>query len=204
MSPDHYLTQLTVLCLSSIVDLRRRYIACLRVSLVCAVHDGRDTRDIRDTLWHRLSLIRNIGTTSSLKHLRSSCLILGPSCTFGINLDVDFVPPILNTRGDILIRNSDWSTVSHRDKGTPDPSAKWWTTSEVAAYLGVDKSAVSSYKKKGVMPAPDEIYGRTSVWSPKRIIEWHADRPRPGTGGRPSHKNVRQAESTKAQDDHTH
>jgi hypothetical protein len=34
------------------------------------------------------------------------------------------------------------------------------------------------------MPAPDQTIGRTHVWRPARIIEWHDSRP--GRGGRPS------------------
>jgi predicted DNA-binding transcriptional regulator AlpA len=67
---------------------------------------------------------------------------------------------------------------------TPDPQAEWWTTSEVAAYLSVGVSTVSNYRKRGQMPAPEQTIGRTHVWRPQQIIEWHAKRPRPGVGGR--------------------
>ena len=70
----------------------------------------------------------------------------------------------------------------------PDPEAKWWTSKDVAAYLHVDKTTVCNYRRREQMPAPDETIGRTHVWQPKRIIDWHANRPRPGTGGRPTHK----------------
>lgn len=70
----------------------------------------------------------------------------------------------------------------------PDPSAEWWTTSDVAAYLRVHISTVSGYRRRGQMPAPDQTIGRTHVWRPTRIVEWHKSRPRPGTGGRPTHK----------------
>ena len=73
----------------------------------------------------------------------------------------------------------------------PDVNARWWRTSDVASYLGVSLSAVSMYRRRGIMPQPDESMGRTHLWSPQRIIEWHATRPRPGTGGRPTHKSVR-------------
>lgn len=66
----------------------------------------------------------------------------------------------------------------------PDPDAEWWTTSEVAAYLGVQISTVANYRKRGQMPAPDQTIGRTHVWRPRQIIEWHEKRPRPGVGGR--------------------
>jgi aminoglycoside phosphotransferase (APT) family kinase protein len=67
---------------------------------------------------------------------------------------------------------------------TPDPSAEWWTTSDVAAYLGLQVATVSSYRLRGQMPEPDLTIGRTHVWRPSRIIAWHRERPRPGVGGR--------------------
>jgi aminoglycoside phosphotransferase (APT) family kinase protein/predicted DNA-binding transcriptional regulator AlpA len=70
----------------------------------------------------------------------------------------------------------------HRAK--PDPSAKWWTTSDVAAYLGLRVATVSSYRTRGQMPQPDMTLGRTHVWRPSKIIDWHTRRPRPGVGGR--------------------
>lgn len=65
----------------------------------------------------------------------------------------------------------------------PDPRADWWTTSDVAAYLGVSMSTVSTYRARGQMPPPDQTLGRTRLWRPKRIVEWH--KKRPGHGGRP-------------------
>jgi hypothetical protein len=67
----------------------------------------------------------------------------------------------------------------------PDPDAEWWTTSDVAAYLGVRVGTVSSYRLREQMPAPDLTVGRTHMWRPARIIAWHGSRPRPGVGGRP-------------------
>jgi uncharacterized protein involved in tolerance to divalent cations len=71
------------------------------------------------------------------------------------------------------------------DAGHPDPRAEWWTTSDVAAYLGVQVGTVSSYRIRGQMPEPDRTEGRTHVWRPARIVEWHERRPRLGVGGRP-------------------
>ncbi len=68
----------------------------------------------------------------------------------------------------------------------PDPSAEWWTTSDVAAYLGLQVATVSSYRARGQMPQPDLTLGRTHVWRPSTIIAWHRGRPRPGVGGRPT------------------
>jgi hypothetical protein len=64
----------------------------------------------------------------------------------------------------------------------PDPKAEWWTTSDVANYLGVVISTVSAYRARGQMPAPDKTIGRTHIWTPARIIDWHEGRP--GHGGR--------------------
>lgn len=66
----------------------------------------------------------------------------------------------------------------------PEPDAEWWTTTDVAAYLGVRVGTVSTYRKRGQMPPPDLTVGRTHMWRPERIIEWHSSRPRPGVGGR--------------------
>ncbi|WP_158603531.1 helix-turn-helix domain-containing protein [Micromonospora radicis] len=68
----------------------------------------------------------------------------------------------------------------------PDQEAEWWTTSDVAAYLGVKVSTVSNYRKRGQMPEPDMTIGRTHMWRPDRVRAWHKSRPRPGVGGRPS------------------
>ncbi|RQX07557.1 hypothetical protein DLJ58_21235 [Micromonospora arida] len=68
----------------------------------------------------------------------------------------------------------------------PDTTAEWWTTSDVAAYLGVKVATVSNYRKRGQMPEPDATVGRTHMWRPIRVVTWHENRPRPGVGGRPS------------------
>lgn len=52
----------------------------------------------------------------------------------------------------------------------------------MAAYLGVQIGTVSTYRARGQMPEPDMTLGRTHVWRPARIIEWHVARPSPGTG----------------------
>jgi predicted DNA-binding transcriptional regulator AlpA len=68
---------------------------------------------------------------------------------------------------------------------SPDPDLEWWTTSDVAAYLDVRVSTVSNYRKSGRLPEPDQTVGRTHMWRPSRIIEWHDSRTRVGVGGRP-------------------
>jgi 8-oxo-dGTP pyrophosphatase MutT (NUDIX family) len=61
-----------------------------------------------------------------------------------------------------------------------DLSAEWWTTSDVAEYLGVVLGTVSSYRRRGQMPAPDKTLGRTRLWRPATIVDWHSGRPRVG------------------------
>ncbi|MBQ0902663.1 helix-turn-helix domain-containing protein [Micromonospora sp. U21] len=68
----------------------------------------------------------------------------------------------------------------------PDTTAEWWTTSDVAAYLGIKVATVTNYRKRGQMPEPDATVGRTHMWRPSRIMTWHESRPRPGVGGRTS------------------
>jgi uncharacterized protein involved in tolerance to divalent cations len=67
---------------------------------------------------------------------------------------------------------------------TPDPIAEWWTTSDVAEYLGIQIGAVSFYRNRNQMPEPDRIVGRTHLWRPTTIIAWNEERPGLGTGGR--------------------
>ena len=66
----------------------------------------------------------------------------------------------------------------------PDPESEWWTTSDVASYLGLKVATVSAYRARGQMPDPDATIGRTHVWKPDRIIAWHETRKRVGIGGR--------------------
>jgi hypothetical protein len=58
------------------------------------------------------------------------------------------------------------------DQAKPDPSAEWWTTSEVAACLGLRVAMVSSYRILGQMPEPDMTVGRTRARRPSKIIAW--------------------------------
>jgi hypothetical protein len=68
----------------------------------------------------------------------------------------------------------------------PDPASEWWTTSDVATYLGVKVATVSAYHARGQMPDPDATIGRTHVWKPDRVVAWHEARKRAGIGGRRS------------------
>ena len=78
-----------------------------------------------------------------------------------------------------------WLTLMHVSEQPPDLTAEWWTTSDVATYIGVNVATVSAYRVRGQMPLPDMTVGRTHMWRPARIVEWHAARKRMGVGGRP-------------------
>jgi DNA-binding XRE family transcriptional regulator len=54
----------------------------------------------------------------------------------------------------------------------------YWTTAEVADYLGVHPGTVSSYRAREQMPPPDHRFGRTLVWRPETIRQWAELRPR--------------------------
>src|SRR4051812_12232614 len=70
-----------------------------------------------------------------------------------------------------------------QDESVPvDTSAEWWTTTEVADFLGVRVGTVSSYRQRGQMPAPDRTLGRTHLWRPSTILQWQQRRPRIGDG----------------------
>jgi hypothetical protein len=62
----------------------------------------------------------------------------------------------------------------------PSPDAEWWTTADVAEYLGLKPATVSTYRMRGQMPQPDQKLGRTQLWRPRTIIDWR--QARPGSG----------------------
>lgn len=63
-----------------------------------------------------------------------------------------------------------------------DPNAEYWTVAEIAEHWGVKEQTVRSYRsrKRGELPEPDRIYGRTPLWKPATIIGF----VRPGQGAR--------------------
>lgn len=74
------------------------------------------------------------------------------------------------------------------DKDTPpDPAADWWTTDDVAAYIGVTAATVRRYRMrprdKGGLPPEDRMFGRTPVWKPATITAWN-ENERKGRGAR--------------------
>lgn len=75
--------------------------------------------------------------------------------------------------------------MSPAEPAAPDPDAEWWTTSDVAAFLGVSMSTVSTYRARGQMPSPDQKLGRTQLWRPANIIGWADSRPGRGNWATP-------------------
>jgi hypothetical protein len=56
--------------------------------------------------------------------------------------------------------------------------ADWWTTADVAAFLGVTPSTIRAYAARHQMPEADRRIGREPVWRPATIRKWHKQRPR--------------------------
>ncbi len=67
--------------------------------------------------------------------------------------------------------------MAHQLSEHPSSDAEWWTTTDVAHYLGVRLATVSTYRMRGQMPAPDHKLGRTQLWRPRTIIQWSSARP---------------------------
>lgn len=53
----------------------------------------------------------------------------------------------------------------------------WWSTDDVASYLGVGTSTVRAYVARQQMPQPDRRIGRMQLWKPATIRAWHEARP---------------------------
>jgi predicted GIY-YIG superfamily endonuclease len=63
-----------------------------------------------------------------------------------------------------------------------DPDMDYWTITEVAEHWGVKVATVRAYRsrKRGELPDPDHVYGRTPLWRPVTVINFE----RPGQGAR--------------------
>ncbi len=63
-----------------------------------------------------------------------------------------------------------------------DPNTDYWTTADVAEYWGVTVQTIRTYRsrKRGELPEPDRIFGRSPAWKPATIINFQ----RPGQGAR--------------------
>jgi predicted DNA-binding transcriptional regulator AlpA len=57
-------------------------------------------------------------------------------------------------------------------------SGDWWTTKEVAQFLGIEEVTVRAYVTRHKMPQPDAYVGSTKLWQQQTIKEWARNRPR--------------------------
>jgi excisionase family DNA binding protein len=64
--------------------------------------------------------------------------------------------------------------------GPGTPLGDYWTTREVAKFLGIGESTVRAYVTRHKMPEPDAYVGATKLWRQQTIKEWAARRPRKG------------------------
>jgi hypothetical protein len=73
-------------------------------------------------------------------------------------------------------------TTSTARRTMPDPNADYWTITDVAEHWGVSPQTVRTYRsrKRGELPEPDQVFGRSPVWKPATIIGFE----RPGQGAR--------------------
>jgi len=69
-----------------------------------------------------------------------------------------------------------------------DPNVDYWTVADVADHWGVTPQTIRTYRsrKRGELPEPDRMFGRSPVWKPSTIIEFQ----RPGQGARTDLKDA--------------
>lgn len=80
-----------------------------------------------------------------------------------------------------------------------DPTADYWTIDDVADHWEVAPQTIRTYRsrKRGELPEPDRMFGRSPVWRPKTIIEFK----RPGQGARTDLKASDEADAGESQSD---
>jgi predicted DNA-binding transcriptional regulator AlpA len=69
-------------------------------------------------------------------------------------------------------------TVCRMTKHAGPLSSDWWTTKEVAQFLGIEEVTVRAYVTRHKMPQPDAYVGATKLWRQETIKQWAARRPR--------------------------
>lgn len=60
---------------------------------------------------------------------------------------------------------------------TLNDGTELWTISSVVDYLGISKSAFTSYVSKQIAPAPMYTVERTRLWDAEEVKTWHSNRP---------------------------
>lgn len=53
-----------------------------------------------------------------------------------------------------------------------EDTATWWTTTDVATYLGMSPATVGTYLQRGKLPPPDATKDRMRFWRPDTITAW--------------------------------
>ena len=77
--------------------------------------------------------------------------------------------------------------VTDKEHPPGDPAADWWTTEDIAAYLGVKPSTVRRYRarprEQGGLPPEERTFVRSPAWRPATIKAWN-ETERRGQGTR--------------------
>lgn len=68
---------------------------------------------------------------------------------------------------------------------------EWWTTADVAEYLGISAASVRHYLRRRMpegnpFPLEERRFGTALVWRPETIRRWHESRPGRGRWGKRS------------------
>ena len=54
---------------------------------------------------------------------------------------------------------------------------EWWSTAEVAAYLGVARNTLTAYRSRGQVQLPEPTYfGKFPMWKRAEIEAWAGSR----------------------------
>jgi predicted DNA-binding transcriptional regulator AlpA len=72
---------------------------------------------------------------------------------------------------------SEVTTVAGPYGETVSSEGVWWTIDDVADFCGISTHTWRSYVSRGQAPAAEQVYGRTPLWRPDTIREWHSQRP---------------------------
>ena len=70
------------------------------------------------------------------------------------------------------------------------PSNQWLTTHDVSVLTGIKYNHLWTYKKRGVLPTPDDYIGNKPLWKRATIEEWDNSRRKWSTKSLPSEEVV--------------
>ena len=57
------------------------------------------------------------------------------------------------------------------------PDRRLWSYKEIAVHIKVQPDTVRSYRKHGLLPAPDHVEGGKHFWYADTVHAWVASRP---------------------------